>query len=234
MRRPNNMIIRETYEQNRQVFNDGDRVAARTAWGIYMADINGSGLACEFNHLPTTISSLRSRCERHRRELDQLKFRAKRFEELIALLEKLGDRAAAQLNPLRWEKDDVSETVTRTLDPRAILMYRAFHAALVSYFDELGKDTPDWPKAAELARQVAYMGSTPKSGRRPAFRFPGPESLSSARSASSMPSWKSLRSNPKTDPLQLGPWRTWSPADLAAGILPPRSAGCLLLVLQIP
>lgn len=52
--------------------------------------------------------------------------------------------------------DDAAETITRVLDPQAVPMYRAFHAALVAYLDQLGRKTPDWSRIADLARQVTY------------------------------------------------------------------------------
>jgi hypothetical protein len=154
--RPTDVIIRETHEQNHGTFNMKDRANARVALGIYMFEINRSGLRCEFDYCPDGVDELLELPHRHRGEVDRLKARVKRFEEFIKLIEKLGDRSAVQLNPMWDSEDDAAETITRTLDPQAILTYRAFHTALVTYVGELAKKNPDWSKAADLARQVAY------------------------------------------------------------------------------
>jgi hypothetical protein len=154
--RPIDEIIRETYEQNRRTFSDEDRINARIALNTFMCEINGAGLRWMFDYGPRNIDRLLARSQRHCSEIDCLETRAKEFEVFIELIEKLGERAAVQLNPMWYSADDAPETITRTLDPLAVPTYRAFHAALVVYLDELGKENPNWSKVADLARQVAY------------------------------------------------------------------------------
>jgi hypothetical protein len=153
--RPTDVIIRETYEQNRRAFSHKDRAHARTAFGIYRFEIHGAGLRWEFDYPPRKMGELMDRPQRHLTELESLKARARQFGEFIRLLEKFRDRPAVQLNP-EWYTEGATETITRTLDPEAAPAYRAFHAALVAYLDELGKKKPDWSKVADLIRQVAY------------------------------------------------------------------------------
>lgn len=154
--RHTDVIIRETYDKNHKTFSNKDRANARAARDTYMYEINGAGLRYEFDYYPNNIIRLGDQPRRHLGEIKRLKARVKRFGEFIKLIEKLGDRPAVQLNPLWWSADDAVETITRTLEAQAVPTYRAFHAALVAYFRELGKRNPDWSKVADLARQVAY------------------------------------------------------------------------------
>ncbi len=169
--RPTDAIIRDTYQQNQKTFSSMDRSMARTAWDIYMFEINGSGLRWEFDYYPDNMHELPQRSRRHLEEIDRLKAQVERFAMFIEILQRFVELPAVQLNPQRRYTNDAPETIARTLDPQAVPAYRGFHSALVRYLDELGKKSPDWSVVNERALEVAYSVN-PKEWRKTGVSAP--------------------------------------------------------------
>ncbi|HEX6258895.1 MAG TPA: hypothetical protein VFZ48_05445 [Candidatus Saccharimonadales bacterium] len=154
-------IIHDVRMQNQAVFSYRDQVQARGALRTYMAEIHHAGLRWEFDCRPRDINKLQGKIARHRKAIAQLEARAKNLHALIKLLKEFEGRTAVVLNPMWRSREGAPEMLVRTLNPDAAVVYSAFHAAVVAYLDELGKQNSDGATIADRARLAAYVVNAP-------------------------------------------------------------------------